>query len=529
MANELKSVGTPGQGTMTAVIIRSSDGYMWDQAAGEYAATPTAVNMAVTMTEVGSTGRYLGTLIDDMKLEAASMEIKIEYADIVPGSFAYGTAITERQIIYIDANGDVLLNTVSVNAATTLAQADLDVIADMAGIFRMAAAQSGGSATTIKLASGESASDDQLVGNLINVWQGVGEGQTRLCTDYVASTRIATIAPAWESGGTPVSGSKYAIIPNTNHVLRVGTAAAGAAGTITLDGLASTSQDFYNGCIVNLISGTGAGQSRIILDYALTTQIATVEPNWVINPDSTTAFEIIQGSTNIDIIKRSLPSADELYTALTYIGLILSKLPSSSANIAGEGTTIKNLDQVGSHIILSGTTASLGTNVTADLGTSGTSTVTDFYKGMLVQITAGVTVGQTRLITAYDGSTRVVTFEPAMTAAVPDATTYQVLNGTGINPDGIKLNAVQAAAWAANLVKSAGVMHAGTATGGSQTELIDTSLTAADDTYNGRIVMFLTGTLAGQVASISDYDLGTTTLTISQVTASPTTETYIII
>ena len=102
MANELKATGTPAAGTMTAVLIRA-DGYIWDTNLGDYAATPTAANMAITMTEVGSTGRYLGSLTTDQKTAAPAQELKVEYADIVPGSFAFGTAIVERQVIYMSS------------------------------------------------------------------------------------------------------------------------------------------------------------------------------------------------------------------------------------------------------------------------------------------------------------------------------------------------------------------------------------------------------------------------------------------
>lgn len=99
-----------------------------------------------------------------------------------------------------------------------------------------------------------------------------------------------------------------------------------------------------------------------------------------------------------------------------------------------------------------------------------------------------------------------------------------------VTTTGVELKATQTAAWAANLVRSAGIMQAGTATGGTQTTLIDTGLAEGiNDTYNDRIVMFLTGTLKGQVASISDYVASTDTFTISQVTTAPTNENYIII
>lgn len=74
--------------------------------------------------------------------------------------------------------------------------------------------------------------------------------------------------------------------------IRSGTAQAGASGTITLDVSASASDDFYNNCVIQIISGTGANQSRIISDYVGSTKVATIDTNWVTNPDNTSVFLI---------------------------------------------------------------------------------------------------------------------------------------------------------------------------------------------------------------------------------------------
>ena len=108
MANELKTTGTPGNSTATAVLIRSSDGFIWDTNAVAFAASPTAANMAITLTEAGSTGRFVGSIPAAALTAAASNDLKVEYADIVPGSFAYATAVSEREVITVDARGEVV-------------------------------------------------------------------------------------------------------------------------------------------------------------------------------------------------------------------------------------------------------------------------------------------------------------------------------------------------------------------------------------------------------------------------------------
>lgn len=57
---------------------------------------------------------------------------------------------------------------------------------------------------------------------------------------------------------------------------------------------------------------------------------------------------------------------------------------------------------------------------------------------------------------------------------------------------------------------------------GASTVLIPTDLTnAVNDHYNGRTVIFTSGTLAGQAASITDYNGATKELTISTLTSAP--------
>lgn len=75
---------------------------------------------------------------------------------------------------------------------------------------------------------------------------------------------------------------------------RTGTAQAGSATTITLDTGASAVDDFYNGDLIELVSGTGAtpGTQVTIIDYVGATKVATVASWPGSNPDATTVFEI---------------------------------------------------------------------------------------------------------------------------------------------------------------------------------------------------------------------------------------------
>lgn len=86
------------------------------------------------------------------------------------------------------------------------------------------------------------------------------------------------------------------INPEQFPIMRSGTAQAGAAGSITLDAGASSKDDYYNGCYVNITNNSPAnaqGQARKILDYDGSTKVATIDGTWGTNPTSASTFDIL--------------------------------------------------------------------------------------------------------------------------------------------------------------------------------------------------------------------------------------------
>jgi len=76
-------------------------------------------------------------------------------------------------------------------------------------------------------------------------------------------------------------------------IRETGTAQSGASSTITLQASASSITDAFEHTYIYIISGTGAGQSREITAYNGTTKVATVTPNWGVNPDNTSVYRIV--------------------------------------------------------------------------------------------------------------------------------------------------------------------------------------------------------------------------------------------
>jgi len=73
-----------------------------------------------------------------------------------------------------------------------------------------------GSAGSITLAAGASATDDAYVGMIISITSGTGSGSTGVITDYVGSTKVATVQ-ATTASFTPGASSAYSIAANVGY------------------------------------------------------------------------------------------------------------------------------------------------------------------------------------------------------------------------------------------------------------------------------------------------------------------------
>lgn len=237
--------------------------------------------------------------------------------------------------------GEVSLSSggVSLSASGLAAAADAVLDEPMSGhvaagslgatlfLIRSGTAQAG-SGTTITLDASASAVDDFYNNQKIHIVSGTGVGQGRIISDYVGSTKVATVA-SWATNpdntsvfvilpfgsipgataptagevadavldealsGHTTSGSLGQLLGGLSH--RTATAQAGSSSSITLDASASATDDRYNYNYISIFSGTGAGQTRQITDYVGSTKVATVNINWTVNPSSDSVFFILPG------------------------------------------------------------------------------------------------------------------------------------------------------------------------------------------------------------------------------------------
>lgn len=160
----------------------------------------------------------------------------------------------------------------------------------------------------------------------------------------------------------------------TTATVQTGTAQAGSTTSITLSAGASATNGLYDPGMVRIISGTGAGQARVILQYDGATKIATIDRDWRTNPDNTSVYEII-----------------------------------ATANLI---STNEGLAQAGA-----GSTITLNASASA---------VNNSYIGQTISIRAGTGQDQSRNITNYVGATKVATVDAAWSTN-PDSTSVYVI------------------------------------------------------------------------------------------------------
>ena len=133
--------------------------------------------------------------------------------------------------------------------------------------------QAGSTSTSAVLDAGASTVDDFYNHTKILIGGGTGSEQEAIISDYVGSTRVATITPAWRT--TPDATSEFEIVPAVAHAATVaGGYEGGSVWIDTVDGVSGT-QLYVNGTVDNPVDNIA--DARTIAD-ALNMHIFTSLP-----------------------------------------------------------------------------------------------------------------------------------------------------------------------------------------------------------------------------------------------------------
>jgi hypothetical protein len=140
--------------------------------------------------------------------------------------------------------------------------------------------------------------DGAAFANTANAFAHLGNGIYSLVLSAAEMAAAQIVVTVVDQSGPKIWKDRLLLIETSQAVqgvLRQNVAQAGAAGSITLDASASAVNDFYNGALVALVSGTGAGQVRVIRDYTGASKVADVGRDWATNPDATSVFVLLPG------------------------------------------------------------------------------------------------------------------------------------------------------------------------------------------------------------------------------------------
>lgn len=282
--------------------------------------------------------------------------------------------------------------------------------------------------------------------------------------------------------GADVTATRDLILP----VILSGQAQAGGVSTLTLQAGASPYNDFFKDHLLYLVSGTGGAQARRILSYNGTTKVATVDRSWSVTPDATTTYNVyvwpgyqpidtgvtlatLQPNyapatataltthdgkldtldTVADGIQTDLSNAtdglgalkalidtvqtdtDDIQTRLP-AALVGGKMESNVGSLTDDIITAADIaagaigsTEIGEYIFTVVSSADC-TNSAVLFDTNLTQVQTDHWKDAFATFTTGTLAGQTKAITAYNGTTK------CMTVKSPGFSTTPTAGDTGI-------------------------------------------------------------------------------------------------
>lgn len=363
-------------------------------------------------------------------------------------------------------------------------------------------------------------------------------------------TQISGDATAADNLEAEYDGTGY------KSYLRRGTAQAGGASSITLDAGASATDNLYNGLRVRIISGTGAGQSRVILGYVGSTKVATVTPAWTTNPASGSVFVLTPGHVNVAAWRLSQPntlaSGRVGANVTAWNGTALSTtnpLPNAAPAASGGLPTVD-----ASNLVAGLQTA--GVNAVADqvwdealaghLGAGSTGEAlnaagaagdpwTTALPGAYGAGSAGFIVGNNLDASVGDVEADIAVVQTTVDDIETDTQDIQsrlpaALVGGRIDAN---MGAISGSAAAADAMEAAaiGIVTGTAVTGTLSTTQMSTDLTeTTDDHYIGRYLVFTGGALAGQATDITDYDGTGKILTFTALTEAPSnTDPWVIL
>src|SRR5919204_5094055 len=229
------------------------------------------------------------------------------------------------------ASGNGRFVTILLKGATNMAPCVLEI--ELTGVDNQDATRGGMTALPNANAAATGGLPTVDANNAVKVQSGTGANQISL------SSGTVTVGTNNDKTGYTVSTNNdktgYSLAALDANALESVTAQAGAAGSITLRSAASAADDLYRGQEIEIYSGTGAGQARVITGYTGSTKVATVDENWITNPDNTSLYRVRHRTPKMD--------SSQQVTAASVQGNVTGSVASVTAGV----TVSTNNDKTG--------------------------------------------------------------------------------------------------------------------------------------------------------------------------------------
>jgi hypothetical protein len=190
----------------------------------------------------------------------------------------------------------------------------------------------------------------------------------------MTSKCTAAIVKSTDGVTTPI-----VLYPTRMPSILTGTAAGGAASTITLAASSFTSDQALNGCYVLITNNSPAGaqyQARKIISCVASTQVCTVESAWGTNPDNTSTYSVlVPSAVNIASVAGStaavVPQPSVTFACTSGTTTTAIKFTTADATPA----CVTTADEYADRFLIRDETGEIRTT-TASSDTTGTSTLT---------------------------------------------------------------------------------------------------------------------------------------------------------
>ena len=339
-------------------------------------------------------------------------------------------------------------------------------------------------------------------------------------------------------------------------------AVSSADGTIVMPVGASAVDDYYNGMIVYIVDNTGKGQARLITDYVGMSRLATITPDWTTQPNgdvllfpgSTDAVEALvalstQGKLDVNAeadtaladydaatgaeIAAVQSDTDDIQTRIP-ASLVGGRIDANVGAISGDATAADQLEEsfdgggtggvtfTGNYLWRGLTGSRTSSSVVLSAGGS---TIDGAYIGSTLFIAGSTGAGQSRIITGYNGTTKVVTISPDFDTTPGGSSLIFILHSSS------NVVSISGSVPAADLLEERyALFGANQATSSADSTIVmPSTASSTDDFYNGSNIFILTGNGRGQARLITDYVGSSRTATITpDWTVQPTSADVLI-